>query len=200
MIKLTKNELRVQQTRLQLLHKYLPTLQLKKALLQSEVSEAKGEIAVLVADFENRKAHALTFSAVLQEPLPFVWEHALKVKEVKKRYENVAGVEVPYLEEVVFEPLEYSLIETPAWVESALDVLQRLVSGFQQIKVAEEKKKALENELREVSIRVNLFEKILIPRALVAIKKIKVFLGDQQLASVSRAKVAKSKMIKCVSM
>ena len=45
-----------------------------------------------------------------------------------------------------------------------------------------------------MSIRVNLFEKILIPRALRNIKKIKVFLGDQQLAAVSQAKVAKAKI------
>jgi len=41
---------------------------------------------------------------------------------------------------------------------------------------------------------VNLFEKILIPRAKKNIKKIKVFLGDQELAAVSRAKVAKNKI------
>lgn len=39
-----------------------------------------------------------------------------------------------------------------------------------------------------------MFEKILIPRALKNIKKIKVFLGDQQLAAVSQAKVAKKKI------
>ena len=67
-----------------------------------------------------------------------------------------------------------------------------------KIDIAHEKKKALEDEFREVSIRVNLFEKILIPRALRNIKKIKVFLGDQQLAAVSQAKVAKRKILeKC---
>ena len=71
MIKLTKNELRVQQTRLQLLHKYLPTLQLKKALLQTEVSEAKGEITALKSDFETRKASCESFCALLSIPLPF---------------------------------------------------------------------------------------------------------------------------------
>ncbi len=35
--KLTKNELRNQQTHLAQLEKYLPTLQLKKAMLQAEV-------------------------------------------------------------------------------------------------------------------------------------------------------------------
>ena len=58
-----------------------------------------------------------------------------------------------------------------------------------------EKKRLLEQELREVSIRVNLFEKIMIPRTLQNIKKIKVFLGDQQLAAISQAKVAKRKIL-----
>lgn len=48
----------------------------------------------------------------------------------------------------------------------------------------------------EVSIRLNLFEKILIPRTKKNIKKIEVFLGDQELAAVAQAKVAKSKILK----
>ena len=58
----------------------------------------------------------------------------------------------------------------------------------------EEKKRSLEKELRDVSIRVNLFEKVLIPRCREAVKKIKVFLGDQELAAVAQAKVAKQKI------
>jgi V/A-type H+-transporting ATPase subunit D len=45
-----------------------------------------------------------------------------------------------------------------------------------------------------VSIRVNLFEKVLIPRAQENIKKIRIFLGDQQLSAVAQAKVAKLKI------
>jgi V/A-type H+/Na+-transporting ATPase subunit D len=45
-----------------------------------------------------------------------------------------------------------------------------------------------------VSIRLNLFEKVLIPRAQKNIKKIKIFLGDQELAAVCQAKVAKRKI------
>ena len=57
------------------------------------------------------------------------------------------------------------------------------------------KKAALAKELREVSIRVNLFEKIMIPRAKENIKRIKIFLGDQQLAAVSQAKESKKKIL-----
>lgn len=53
----------------------------------------------------------------------------------------------------------------------------------------------MEHEFNEVSIRVNLFEKVLIPRTEDNIKKITIFLGDQQLAAVSQAKVAKAKII-----
>jgi len=43
-VKLQKNELRAQQARLNQLQRYLPTLQLKKALLQVEVQNAKAGI------------------------------------------------------------------------------------------------------------------------------------------------------------
>lgn len=194
MIKLTKNELRSEQNRLQLLNKYLPTLQLKKSMLQAEVSEAKNEIATLSGEFALLKEAIDSFSAVLNDPVIFEITSAYKIQEVKKHYENIAGVEVSELDDVVFEPFTYRLIDTPAWVDSAILKLRGLAIANVKIEIAEEKKIALEKELREVSIRVNLFEKILIPRALQNIKKIKIFLGDQQLAAVSRAKVAKAKI------
>lgn len=98
---------------------------------------------------------------------------------------------MPYFESVIFEDYTYSLIDSPSWADPLIEKLKNLKEALIRIDIAREKKVALENELREVSIRVNLFEKILIPRAKTNIKKIKVFLGDQQLSAVSQAKVAK---------
>lgn len=193
-IKLTKNELRAQQNRLNLLLKYLPTLQLKKALLQLEVSEARNEIQIAFSEYEKEKETSNAFASVLTDPFWIPIPSMVQVAVVKKRYENVAGVEVPYLDDVEFQPFSYSLFDTPAWLDGVLIHLKKLVKGKIRLEVAEEKKEALEKELREVSIRVNLFEKVLIPRAQKNIKKIKVFLGDQLLAAVSRAKVAKMKI------
>ncbi|MCB1081179.1 MAG: V-type ATP synthase subunit D, partial [Chlamydiia bacterium] len=86
--------------------------------------------------------------------------------------------------------------DTPLWVDSGMEKLRELVIAKAKVSVVEEKKKILEKELREVSIRVNLFEKILIPRTQGNIKKIRVFLGDQELSSVAQAKVAKAKILK----
>ena len=49
-VKLTKTELRLQQLKHGRLSKYLPTLQLKKAMLQLEVNQAQGEIDQLRAE------------------------------------------------------------------------------------------------------------------------------------------------------
>ena len=87
------------------------------------------------------------------------------------------------------------LFDAPVWIDSAIIGLRELITVREKIRVAEEKKAALEKELRDVSIRVNLFEKILIPRAQGNIRKIKIFLGDQQLAAVCQAKVAKQKIL-----
>jgi len=194
-IKLTKTELRTQQLKLDRLSKYLPTLQLKKAMLQAEVNQAQIEIEALVAESAIAQEKVGKYSALLTERSSFDLFSAVKIHEVLRVHENIAGVDIPNFERVVFEPSTYSLFDTPLWFESAILGIKELIITRERIKIAEEKKRALEKELREVSIRVNLFEKILIPRAQGNIKKIKIFLGDQQLAAVSQAKVAKKKIL-----
>jgi len=193
-IKLTKNELRAQQNKLQQLQKYLPTLQLKKAMLQAEVTDARVEIAKCEEEFERENQEVEGYARLLGDKLSFDIRDSAKILKVNKRYENIAGVEVPYFENIEFAGFDYNLFDTPAWVDHAAIGLRKLAEARVRIKIAEEKKDALEKEWREVSIRVNLFEKILIPRSIGNIKKIKVFLGDQQLAAVSQAKVAKAKI------
>ena len=193
-IKFTKNELRSQQVRLAELQKFLPTLQLKKAMLQAEVNEAKAELRLCEQHYEKRHSATGSYSALLNEKTSFDITEAVKVKEVRKRYENIAGIEIPYFESITFQEFSYSLFDTPPWVDTLIEGLQGLLEASIRIQIAQEKVNALGTELRNVSIKVNLFEKILIPRAELNIRKIKVFLGDQQLAAVSQAKVAKQKI------
>jgi len=195
-IKLTKNELRAQQNKLNQLLRYLPTLQLKKALLQAEVTESRHVIEKLQERFDNAIKESESFSALFTQTISVDIARYVKIKEIFRRHENIAGVDVPIFEKATFETLNYALFDTPIWLDSALHILRGMMLIRAEITVNEEKKRALEHEFREVSIRVNLFEKILIPRSQRNIKKIKVFLGDQQLAAVSQAKVAKAKIVK----
>lgn len=193
-IKLTKNELRMQQKKLGQLNKYLPTLQQKKAMLQLEVNEARGRIESLQMEYRLTREYVDDFSPLLSDAESIDLREAAVVLQVRKRFDNIAGVEVPCYEGIDFAEFSYMLFEAPPWVDSAILGLRKVAAAKAEVLVAEEKKVLLEKELREVSIRVNLFEKILIPRSQGNIKKIKVFLGDQELSAVSQAKVAKGKI------
>lgn len=194
-VKLTKMELRTQQTKLAQLQKYLPTLQLKKAMLQVEVNNAQQEIEELKVEFAGAEERVLEYSSLFSDRAAPDLLASAKIAHVGKNYENIAGTDVPLFESITFEDRFYTLFDTPLWMESAIRGVHHLLTVQEKIKIGFEKKRALEKELREVSIRVNLFEKIMIPRALENIKKIKIFLGDQQLAAVSQAKMAKRKIL-----
>ena len=194
-IKLTKTELRVQQVKLAQLQKYLPTLQLKKAMLQAEIDQAQAEIDLLFQNFRQQETKVDAYSALFSDRSSSTFLSAVTLSEVLVTHENIAGVDIPLFQEAIFKDADYSLFDTPVWYESAIEGVKKLVTLKEQIKVGEMKKAALAKELREVSIRVNLFEKIMIPRAKENIKRIKIFLGDQQLAAVSQAKVSKKKIL-----
>lgn len=193
-IKLTKNELRVQETKLHQLERYLPTLQLKKSLLQVEVQNAKIEINKLQEQRDEIYEHVEGFAKLFPEMDFPSLEQTIQIDQVQKTSENIAGVEIPIFQRVDFHSLKYHLSDSPIWMEAAIEGLHQLIESTEHLKIDHQKLDLLLKELRDVSIRVNLFEKILIPRSLKNIKKIKVFLGDQQLAAVAQAKVAKTKI------
>ncbi len=194
-LKLTKTELRIQQIRMGQLQKYLPTLQLKKALLQIEVQHAHAEIEQLSKQLQFLTGQVEHYSALFSTRDSRDLIQAVTVTHVEKKYDNIAGIEIPLLERVLFEEATYALFDTPAWLDSAVEGVKDLITLQEKKLSAEEKKRLLEKELRDVSIRVNLFEKIMIPRAQENIKKIRIFLGDQQLAAVAQAKVSKRKIL-----
>lgn len=194
-IKLTKNELKHQKTMLDQLQKYLPTLQLKKSLLQAEVLNARQEKNLLDERRKKDMADLTDASPLLGIDMPFPIEEAVSIQNVDVEQENIAGAELPKLKSVTFRPFEYSLYATPVWIDAVLMLVKRNVETKIKLNYASERLHILERELKEVSVRVNLFEKVLIPRCKENIKKIKIFLGDLQLAQVSQAKVAKAKII-----
>lgn len=193
-MRLTKTELRSQQGRLSQLRRYLPTLQLKKAMLQFEVLSAQAEIERLRQGLQVVRSQVETFRPFLEERVECDLAENAEIILVKKHYENIAGVEIPIFEKVLFREPEYALFDTPVWTDRSVALVREMVVEREKLRIAEEKRRALEKELREVSIRVNLFEKVLIPRSEQNIQKIKIFLGDQQLSAVAQAKVAKRKM------
>lgn len=194
-IKLTKHSLRAQESRMQQLKKYLPTLQLKKALLQIEANESFLQLEKLLEEYEKQYTEINKFSKLFSAPDIATLLASLQIDNSTITYDNIAGLEIPVLQELTFRVPDFPLFSTPFWWDSALQHLQLLFHLKNRYTIMLKKHSILKNELRNVSIRVNLFEKILIPKTHHTIKKIQVFLGDQQLTSIAQSKVAKAKII-----
>ena len=128
MVKLTKTELRSEQYRFGQLQKYLPTLQLKKMLLQIEVNQAEQEIQQLHREFSESEKKIQAYSALFSDRSAFDLFPAAKIVEVQKRLENIAGIDIPVLEKVVFQDSSYMLFDAPVWLDSAIVGLRGLIT------------------------------------------------------------------------
>ena len=191
-IKLTQGELKKQRDALRQYERYLPTLQLKKQLLQIEMAHQQSDLQVREDSLSVKGKAAENWSGLLVEaPEIRQWLIPEKIVTATK---NVAGVDVPVFERVDFEPVEYDLFLTPLWVDAGLVILKDLISLREEIKVIEQGISLLKHELRITTQRVNLFEKVKIPGAKEAIRAIKIYIDDQMANAVGRSKIAKNKI------
>ncbi len=192
-IKLTKNELKVQRDALKRFRRYLPTLQLKKQQLQMEVRHLREQIAAL-----RRQMEELTAAWAPALPLLSGLDGAglgdlLQVKEWRVGQRNVAGIDVPVFVSLAFAEADVDLFATPPWFDDVLQAAREQIELRLKQRVVEEMLALIEQELRVVTQRVNLFEKVKIPEARENIRMINIYLGDQQTNSVGRSKIAKGK-------
>jgi V/A-type H+/Na+-transporting ATPase subunit D len=192
-IKLTKGELKKQRDSLRQFQRYLPTLQLKKQQLQIEILRWNFVLAEKVLLANTKKLAAQAWAGLLTEAGLTV-KNCIVPSKIVLGAKNIAGVDLPVFEQVQFLAPEYDLFAIPAWVDSAVDFLKELVSLAEEIKVIESAVQSLKRELRITSQRVNLFEKVKIPEALEAIRRIKIYIGDQMANAVGRCKIAKRKI------
>ncbi len=192
-IKFTKGELKRQRDALRQYERYLPTLQLKKQQLQIEVLRQVTICEEKRRDQAEKRAAVEVWAGLLADPGVTI---RLRVKpfEVITGLRNIAGVDLPLFDHVEFNPSGYDLFTTPLWVDAAIEALRELVSIRKEINVLEEGIRILRHELRITTQRVNLFEKVKIPEAKEAIRRIKIYIGDQTANAVGRSKIAKRKI------
>jgi len=190
-IKLTKNELKVQRDALTRFRRFLPTLQLKKQSLQVEVRRLARELAERRRAEEEARAAIASWVRLFAEPFDF--SPYLVLHEVRIGQGNVVGVNIPTLDGVAFEDAMPDPYASPGWVDEGVLGLRRLITLRLEREVMKRQHALLGEELRTTTQRVNLFEKVKIPECRESIRRIQIFLGDQQTASVARAKLAKGK-------
>ena len=192
-IKLTKNELKVQKDALKMYRRYLPTLTLKKQQLQSEIRTIEAKAKAVRKEREDLEVGFREWIAVFSEMDAFP-KGIITVSNIRKGKGNIAGVDIPTFEGADFGRGDYDLYETPLWVDIAANHMEKAMSLDLEAEVLDEQVRLLEMELLATSQRVNLFEKVKIPETEENIKKISIYMADQQVSAVVRSKISKRKI------
>ncbi len=189
-IKLTKNELKKQKDSLKMFTRYLPTLMLKKQQLQMEIRKVQDRESELRKDRDLLEQDFRSWIGVFGEDAGLD-ENMLVLEKVETGTGNIAGVRIPVFNGASFGPVSYDLWSMPLWVDKAVKEMQRVVLLDLELGVLREQQRLLARELQTTTQRVNLFEKVKIPETKTNIKKISIYLGDQQTAAVVRGKISK---------
>ena len=194
-LKLSKASLQQELVKLKLYEKLLPSLELKRRQLAIELDKARREYAATRTEVERLEAR-------VGAELPMLANTEIELKDLVKMtaldigQENVVGVRLPVLKEVECQVAEYSPLAKPAWVDALAERLVDAAAARTRIQVAAERVRILGRAERRITQRVNLFEKILIPRTRKSIERIQIWLGDLGRAAVVQAKLAKARQVR----
>ena len=191
-IKLSKHGLQKERENLRLYTKLLPSLDLKRRQLSMEFEKARRAHAAAQEEDER-------LEKVIGSELPMLANDDIdlaglaKVTNMHLGEENIVGVKLPVVDEVEYEVADYSPLTKPAWVDVAVARLKDAAKSRIEVTIAAQRVRVLEQSVRRVTQRVNLFDRILIPSAKANIKRIQIFLGDIERDAVVRSKIAKGK-------
>ena len=192
-IKLTKNELKVQKDALKMYRRYLPTLTLKKQQLQAEIRIIEAKAISVRKQKEELIKGFDSWIAVFSEKEAFP-KGIITVSNIRKGIGNIAGVTIPTFEGADFSRGDYDLYETPLWVDIAANHMEKAMSLDLEAEVLDEQVRLLSAELLTTTQRVNLFEKVKIPETKENIRRISIYMADQQVSAVVRSKISKRKI------
>jgi V/A-type H+/Na+-transporting ATPase subunit D len=189
-IKLNKVSLREQKQKLTLYQRFLPALEARKqqflmqlGLVRRDIRRQEEALAALLAAIGQ-------WSALLWDLEPTL-RYFIQIEDLRFTMRNVAGLKIPRFESVVFANPSYSVFATPYSFETVLVRLREAIALREEIRILKEQERILSDGFRKTSQRINLYEQRLIPDCREALRKISVYLQDQQAAAVGVAKVAK---------
>lgn len=196
-LQLNKSSLAREARNLRTYERFLPSLDLKRQQLMAERAKARR------AHVETRKEME-TLATQVGQKLPMLantdvdLSNLVKVIDARLATENLVGTRLPTLQGIDVEVRPYALLATPHWVDAVASVLHDMLELRVRIQVEERRLELLERAVKTITQRVNLFDKVLIPNTRANLKKIRIYLSDEQMAAVSRSKIAKRKRAEVV--
>jgi len=191
----SKSSLSKESSKLKRYRQYLPSLDLKRQQLALERKKALHQVQQTEADIKTCYQQSAEMLPMLADKSIHV-QGLVRLTDVQIEQENVVGVHLPIIKAVMTEVKAYSLFSEPHWVDQLVVQLKKMIELKVQKQVNQQRLEVLEQALRKITQRVNLFDKVLIPKAQQDIRKIRIYLSDMETAGVVRAKTTKQKRLK----
>lgn len=194
-LSLSKSSLTRETRQLQTFERFLPALDLKRKQLMAERAKA-------LAEQERIQDSMLALRDEVQRKLPMLanrdiaLDGLVKLRGVRLGQENIMGTRLPLLLGVDLERRDYGFLSRPHWVDRLVDAWSRMLELRARVALQARRVELLEEAVRKVTQRVNLFEKVLIPRTEANIKRIRIALSDAERTAVVRSKIAKGKRLR----
>ncbi len=191
-LQLNKSSLARENAHLRTYERFLPALDLKRQQLMAERAKARDAVVALEADVQ-------AFAQKVGESLPMLANHEIsldglvRLTDYELGTENVGGTRLPVLTRVVVDVAPYSPMAKPHWVDDVARLVHDMLEARIRVEVAKRRVALLDEAVRIITQRVNLFDKVLIPRSRANIKKIRIYLSDGEMSAVVRSKIAKRK-------
>jgi len=191
-LQLSKSALSREQKNLKTYQRFLPSLDLKRQQVMAERNEAARQLAQTRREINELRKAAGDINPMLANRDVELTDLA-RITDVRLDVENVVGTRLPTLKTVTVEVRDYPLMAKPFWVDNTAQMLRQMLELRVRLQVEERRLALLEQAVKTITQRVNLFDKVLIPRARQNIKRIQIYLSDLQTAAVVRSKIAKRK-------
>jgi V/A-type H+-transporting ATPase subunit D len=191
-LQLNKSSLSKEQKNLRTYRQFLPSLDLKRQELMRQQANAKKALRETEDEINKLLKQAGDEMPMLSNERIDLNE-LVKVTNVKITTENIMGASLPVLENLEIKKRDYSFLAKPHWVDGVAERLKDLLTLKIRCQIEKRRLELLNHAVKIITQRVNLFEKVLIPRAQKNIKRIKIYLSDTERANIVIAKVAKKK-------
>ncbi len=172
--------------------RFLPSLDLKRRQLMAQRARAAAELKTAserIAELDTAVGKLVPMLA--NDGIELTGLVAFDSVEISD--ENVMGVHLPKLDKLNVSIADYGALVKPHWVDRVVDLIREAMELRVHRQIAERRVAVLDAAVRKVTQRVNLFEKVLIPRAKKNIRYIQIYLSDMERAAVVASKISKGK-------
>ncbi|SFX77012.1 V-type ATP synthase subunit D [Marinospirillum alkaliphilum] len=192
---LNKSTLNKEGRKVKAFKKFVPALDLKRKQLLA----ARATTRRLLQSGEQQQQ---ALQQQIREHLPMLSNFSgqagqlVEIQTLDIGQTNLVGIRLPEIRTLKITARSYSLLASDHWMDHLSRLLIQATELELQQQVLNKRLELLETGLQKTTQRLNLFDKVLIPRAERNIRKIRIALSDSERAGVVTSKIAKNKRLK----